>query len=338
VIKHAAAFAIPFFLWTIPANALRPVVPAKIALVTQEGVGYVTWSGTDVINAQVGRWDAPYPYPPGGPQPPVPGLEPEGFSTLNIDVDVNDGGYVTFRYKFKTYDAGIWDWLDIRLETPTGSIPIQANYGKPGDIYGNYWEGSSISFSRDISEWQNQRVRFVISVRQDGWGDQTQTEITGFQVTTCQTPPLTPIADFGPEAVEFEGRNTPYTAPDRFHLGTALACLQNAVPAASNPTLRSAYRPTGYQRHLREVWDTWGDINGRREPECRVLRQKVQREMGRNGHSLAFQPAVGSLHESGQAFDLSISGLSSAAIDAAADGCGLRRFSPRRDPNHFSPR
>ena len=54
-------------LWATPAHALRPVVPARIANVSQDGVGYVTWSGTDVINAQVGRWDTPYPYPPGGP-------------------------------------------------------------------------------------------------------------------------------------------------------------------------------------------------------------------------------------------------------------------------------
>ncbi len=267
----------------------------------------------------------------------MPSLEPLGFSALNIDIDVNDGGYVTFRYKFKTYDAGVYDWLDIRLETPAGSIPIEVNYGKPGGIYGNYWEGSSISFSRDISERRNQRVRFVVSVRQDGWGDQTQTEITGFQVTTCQTPPLTPVADFGPEAVEFENRTAPYTAPDRFHLGTALACLESGVAAAGGTSgLQSAYRPTGYQRHIREVWDTWKDIKNKTEPECRVLQQEVQKE--KNKHGLAYRPAVGSLHERGQAFDLRISGLSNSAIDSAADSCILRRFDPSGDPNHFSPR
>lgn len=323
------------FLCAAPAYALRPAVPATIANISQDGVGYVTWSGTDIVNAEIGRWDTPYPYPPGGPQPPVPGLEPLGYSTLNIDVDVNDGGYVTFRYRFLTYDAGIWDWLDIRLETPTGTETIQDHYGKPGNVFGNYWEGPTIAFSRDISEWRNQRVRFVIAVRQDAWGDQTQTRLYGFKVETCQVPPLTPLADFGPEAVEFENRTAPYTAPDRFHLGTEMACLQRQVAAGGGSSaLLSGYRPTGYQQHLREVWDTWREIRNKTEPECQVLRREVRAESNR--HSLAFQPAVGSLHETGSAFDLSISGLSAAAIDSAAAGCGLRRFSPLRDPNHFS--
>ena len=277
----------------------------------------------------------PTPYPPGGPQPRVPGLEPLGYSTLNIDVDVNDGGYVTFRYKFLTYDAGIWDWLDIRLETPTGSETIQDHYGKPGNLYGNYWVSSTISFSKDISEWRNQRVRFVISVRQDAWGDQTQTQLYNFKVDTCQVPPLTPVANFGPEAVEFEARTTPYTAPDRFQLGGELACLQNQVSVAGGSyALLSAYRPTAYQQHLREVWDTWLEIENETERECRVLRRQVQREMGR--HNLAYQPAVGSLHESGLAFDLTIGGLPDIDVDIAASTCGLYRFNPLGDPAHFN--
>ena len=131
----------------------------------------------------------------------------------------------------------------------------------------------------------------------------------------------------------------PYTAPDRFHLGGELVCLKNQVAATGGSyELLSAYRPTGYQRHLREVWDTWEKLQRHPEPECRVLRQKVQREIGMGRHNLGYRPTVGSLHERGLAFDLRISGLSGAAIDSAADGCILRRFSPQRDPNHFSPR
>lgn len=330
-------FAIPGLLWVVPAQALRPVVPATITSVSQDGVGYVTWSGTDVINAKIGRWDTPYPYPPGGPQPQVPGLEPGGASIFYIDIDVNDGGYISFRYQFRTYDAGIWDWLDIRLETPTGAIPIIGHYGKPGDTYGNYWEGAKISFSRDVSEWRNQRIRLVVSVQQDAWGDQTQGEVIGFRIDTCAVPPLTPIEDFGLEAVEFENRTDRWEIGPRFQLGTELSCLQRAITNAGgswNTQRGSAYRPTGYQQHMREVWDTWQEIRDRRESECRALRNVVQAESRK--HRMAYPPAVNSLHERGLAFDLPISNLADADIDVAASTCGLYRFDPVGDRFHFN--
>jgi hypothetical protein len=91
----------------------------------------------------------------------APGLQPTGYSSFAIDIDVNDGGLVTFRYLMQTYDAGRWDWYDILLETPTGTIPIVQRLGKPGNDYGSYWISPSIAISQSLNRWRNQRVRFV---------------------------------------------------------------------------------------------------------------------------------------------------------------------------------
>ncbi len=318
------------------AYALDPVVPAQIVSITEapDSVGYVTWSGSEIINAEVGRWDTPYPYPDTGQY--APGLQPTGRSTLHIDIDVNDGAYVTFRYLFQTYDAGIWDWYDLYMETPDGKVDIVTKLGKPGSQYGTYWKSAWISASQDLSKWRNQRVRFVISVMQDGWGDQSQGQVKGFRADTCPVPPLTPIDDFGQEAVEFENMSEPRWVVDgRFNLHTELACLEDEVSAASGNTAPiSAYRSTGYQQHLREVWDTWMQIEVNLNPECAVLREEVKTE--NDNHGLGFRPSVNSLHEYGLAFDLAIGGLDDIDIDIAAAPCGLYRFDPIGDPNHFN--
>jgi hypothetical protein len=170
------------------ALAQTPPVPARIVSVAPgaDSVGFATYSGTTNINAQIGRWDTPYPYPNTGEY--APGLQPTGNSTLNIDIDVNDGGIVTFRYDMRTYDAGIWDWYDIILETPTGSIQIADHLGKPGNDYGTYWESPNIPITQSLNKWRKQRVRFVFRVRQDGWGNQTQGTVTNFAVSTCDVP------------------------------------------------------------------------------------------------------------------------------------------------------
>src|SRR3989442_2271301 len=112
--------------------------PANLAVITsisQGGLGYVTYSGSSGgIDASIGRWDTPYPNGLNGD--PAPGLEPTGASILNIDVDVHDGGLASFSYKLKAWDAGRWDWLDISVQTPSGTVSIINHLGKPGGDYG----------------------------------------------------------------------------------------------------------------------------------------------------------------------------------------------------------
>lgn len=306
---------------------------AQIVAVTPGGVGYVTTaSGPTGLNAQIGRWDTPYPYPDTGE--PAPGLEPNGASTLAVDVDVNDGGLVSFSYKFMTYDAGVWDWLDIYLITPTGTISYVSHFGKPGSDYGTYWEGSRIVITQVLDDWRDQRVRFVFSVMQDGWGDQSYAMIDNFDVRTCQVPPLTPLTD--PAALAFEAGNTIDTAGLTPAMQTALSCLQQATTAAGGTlTVTSAYRPSAYQDHLREVWDRWNDLRNRREPECENLRNDVQGEFQRHGLLLTQRPAASSAHSTGDAFDANWTPRT-LDIDTLATNCGLRRPFAVTDPVHFT--
>lgn len=302
-------------------------------------VGYVTHSGTDVINAQVGRWDTPYPYPDTGEY--APGLQPTGYSTFAIDVDVNDGGLASFRYRMQTYDAGIWDWFDIFMETPTGTVPIIQHLGKPGSQYGTYWRSPTVTTSQALDAWRNQRVRFVFRVMQDGWGDQTVGELFGFSLNTCDVPPLTPLTD--PAAIEFENGNRIDTQNLTAATQAGLACMQNRVAALGGAmTLSSAYRPVAYQDHLREVWDTWDAVRNRQEAECRVVRDETQAEFQNHGLLLTQRPAAGSPnspHARGIAIDATLTGLPVGETrDTVAAFCGMYRPWSGNDPVHYQPR
>ncbi|MGZ8852708.1 MAG: hypothetical protein ACXW2X_04885 [Thermoanaerobaculia bacterium] len=155
---------------------------------------------TNGLNADIGRWDTAYPYGQNGP--PLDGAEPDGASQFYIDIDVNDGGIATFNYTFRTYDAGIWDWFDITVQTPAGTQSIVRNLGKPGSDYGTYFEGSMVPVSFQMNPYRDQHIRFVFSVVQDGWGDQTQASVLGFSLRTCAVPPLAPITDAAAQQFE----------------------------------------------------------------------------------------------------------------------------------------
>jgi hypothetical protein len=323
------------------AVSAAPAVPARIVSVgpTADSVGYVSSSGTDLIDAEIGRWDTPYPYPDTGQY--APGLEPSGFSGLAIDIDVNDGGLVTVRYQLMTYDAGIWDWFDIFLETPTGTIPIITHLGKPASAYGAFWESPSIAISQSLNQWRNQRVRFVFRVAQDGWGDQSVGMVRNFSVATCHVAPLSPITD--PVAQQFEAGNNVDTTDLNAATQTGLDCMQQRVAALGGSlTVNSAYRPVSYQAHLREVWDAWDALKNDQSPECQELKNIVQQEFQRHQLLLSQRPGApnpNSAHSTGNAIDANISSLPSGeTVDTVADYCSMQRPWPETDPVHFQPR
>ncbi|MCI0556122.1 MAG: hypothetical protein L0287_34710 [Anaerolineae bacterium] len=318
-----------------------PAVPAQILSInpTSDSVGYTTYSGTDSIDAQIGRWDTPYPYPDTGEY--APGLQPEGFSGLAIEIDVNDGGLATFRYHFKTYDAGIYDWYDIFMETPNGTRSIVSKLGKPGSQYGTYWESSTIAISESLNEFKNQRVKFVFKVMQDGWGDQSQGEVINFQLATCPIAPLTEMTD--PVALDFEAGNNINTENLNDLTSAGLTCMQNrCAQIGGSMTVTSAYRPVEYQNHLREVWDTWDALRNNQDPECTDLKDDVREEYSRHGLLDSQRPAAGNPnapHPSGNAFDARITGLpQDETVDTVASFCNMTRPWPVRDPVHYQPR
>jgi hypothetical protein len=326
-------------LLAAPAWA-APAVPAKIVFAgpAPNSVGYVTSSGDTQVNAQVGRWDTAYPNPSTGEY--APGLEPSGTSSFVIDVDVNDGGLATFRYVLQTYDAGIWDWFDIYMETPDGRISIASRLGKPGNAYGDYWESPTIPISQSLNKWRNQRVRFVFSVMQDGWGDQTVGKVINFALNTCATPPLTAITD--PVAQNFENGNNVDTAHLNAATSAGLGCMQGAVgQLGGSMTVSSAFRPVSYQGHLREVWDTWDALRNNTDPECQELKTQVRNEFTRHGLLLSQRPAApnpNAPHSLGNAFDATITRLpANNTVDTVAASCTMRRPWPVNDPVHYQP-
>lgn len=304
------------------------------------GVGYVTVQRTadDIIDAQIGRWDTPYPYPDTGER--APGLQPTGFSIFYVDVDVNDGGTAAFSYMMQTYDAGVWDWYDIFVETPNGQTNLVTRLGKPGRQYGSYWASRRIALSYPLDQWRNQRVRFIFRVQQDGWGDQTQGQVIRFALTECPVPSLTPITD--PAAISFEQGNRVLTDQLTPATQAGLACMRNRVAELEgNFELNSAYRPPAYQAHLQEVWDRWRLLRNNRNAQCATLREQVRYEMIDN-HNLVptIRPAAGNPnapHARGIAFDANITGLPPGeTVDTVANGCNMHRPHPT-DPPHYQP-
>lgn len=307
--------------------------PAKIVSVTPGGVGYVTTSQDSTgVNANIGRWDTPYTGGLNGP--PLPDVEPDGASTLSIVVDVNDGGLASFTYSLRSWDAGIYDWYDIYVLTPTGQVDLVTQLGTPGTDFGLYYDTQPISLSFSLNKWKNQQVTFVFSVQQDGYGDQTQGSVNGFAIRTCSVPPLMPITD--PAAIQFENGNTVDTADLQSNMQTALGCVQGAVHSAGGTvTVASAFRPPAYQQHLREVWDKWRLLRNNTDPECVDLKNEVQAEFQRHGLLLSQRPATASgAHTQGAAIDMR-SSLPLQQFLNLCNNCGLYRPFPATDPVHF---
>lgn len=185
-----------------------------------------------------------------------------------------------------------------------------------------------------LDRWRNQHVVFLFKVRQDGFGDQTQGEVIGFNLRTCSVPPLAPLTD--PLTEHFEAGNTVDTERLQPAMQTAVDCVQTAVAAAGgNVTVTSAYRPPSYQAHLREVWDKWRLLKDMREPECDELRTTVHNEFMAH-HLLSSQrpAAANGPHTQGMAIDMT-STLPTAEFLAHAASCGLTRPLPATDPVHF---
>jgi hypothetical protein len=284
------------------------------------------------VNGDIGRWDTPYTGGLDGP--PAEGVEPNGQSLLYIDVDVNDGGLASFNYQLKTWDGGIWDWYDISMETPSSTVKLVNHLGMPGNDYGVYFETPPVALKQSLDKYKNQHVRFVFSVQQDGYGDQTLGKVTEFALRSCSVPPLTPITD--PIAQRFENGDTVDTDDLLQNMQDALSCAEGSVATANGTiTISSAYRPPEYQQHLRDVWDWWRLLQIHPEEECNDLRTKVQVEFQRHGLLLSQRPATaGGPHTRGAAIDMR-SSLSSQQFLSLTQQCGLIRPLPVADPVHF---
>jgi hypothetical protein len=155
------------------------------------------------------------------------------------------------------------------------------------------------------------------------------------QVRPPCPPGLSLITD--PDAKAFEEGRTINTVRLTSKMQTALACLREKVEEADGAfTLTSAYRPPQYQKHLREVWDSWMELRNNLELICNDLRESVRLEFNKHGLLLTQRPASpNGPHTMGQAFDAVINLPAGEDVDILADQCELIRPLPQTDPVHF---
>jgi D-alanyl-D-alanine dipeptidase len=161
----------------------------------------------------------------------------------------------------------------------------------------------------------------------------------------CKVEPLPELRD--PEVVAFEMNAE--TAPAdvdglRPDAAQALDTLKEMVTSAGGTfALKSAYRPSAYQAHLREVWVKWvKQLRNNRSTGCRALREEVGAEFARHQLLVRQQPVPASDHELGLAFDAAVAMPRGArlngkrvTVDKLAALAGIKRPDIRRDPVHF---
>lgn len=144
-----------------------------------------------------------------------------------------------------------------------------------------------------------------------------------------------------PDALSFENGNRVRKDKLTPEYQTKLTCIVNKVTAAgAKSTLTSAWRPSQYQRHLKEIVTKDQLLTPsflEENQACRPLRGTVTAEMSK--HGLKPRQPVGapglSKHESGQAFDLTPSGLTNAQYQIILDACGAVNSAVKSEPWHI---
>jgi len=156
----------------------------------------------------------------------------------------------------------------------------------------------------------------------------------------CSIAPLAAIED--PRALDMESVSTLNLEGLTPGASRALARFEKIVEARGGQfTLTSAYRPSTYQAHLRDVWHKWMDeLRDNQDPSCVELKAEVGNEFVRHGLLPTQHPVEVSDHTLGIGFDAAV--LFPAArkrrrisLDRLARLAGVSRPDIRRDPVHF---
>jgi hypothetical protein len=158
----------------------------------------------------------------------------------------------------------------------------------------------------------------------------------------CLVEPLSAIEDtkaltfeesVGTSAIVNLDGLTPTTA-------SALSRFERIVNSAGGTlALTSAFRPSGYQEHLQEVWDKWmGELRHNSDDECQSLKADVRDEFERHQLLESQRPATFSDHTLGIGIDAAVilpKRRRRSGIDRLARKAGFLRPDARRDPVHF---
>ena len=160
----------------------------------------------------------------------------------------------------------------------------------------------------------------------------------------CSVAPLKPIDEAAARQLEAStGSNIVDVADMIPAAARALDRFESKVASVGGTmTLKSAYRPAAYQKHLQNVWYKWmGELKNNHGPACQVLRTQVQEEFVRHRLIETQHPVAVSDHTRGLAFDATVDLPATAKIgrrltlDRLARLAGLWRPAIAADPVHF---
>jgi D-alanyl-D-alanine dipeptidase len=160
----------------------------------------------------------------------------------------------------------------------------------------------------------------------------------------CSVAPLKPIDEAAAQQLEAStGSNIVDVADMIPAAARALNRFESKVASVGGTmTLKSAYRPAAYQKHLRDVWYKWmGELKDNQHPACQVLRTQVQEEFVRHRLIGTQHPVAASDHTRGLAFDATVDLPANAKVgrlltlDRLARMAGLLRPAIAADPVHF---
>jgi hypothetical protein len=162
----------------------------------------------------------------------------------------------------------------------------------------------------------------------------------------CPVEPLHAIEDAEALTMETTGAGSTLNLDGlTTHTSRALTRFQTLVERNGGSfTLTSAYRPSAYQSHLRDVWFKWMfELRDNQDPSCMELKAEVGNEFVRHSLLMTQYPVSVSDHTLGIAFDAAISFPAAAkrakrrrvALDRLARLSGVQRPDVRRDPVHF---
>jgi hypothetical protein len=162
----------------------------------------------------------------------------------------------------------------------------------------------------------------------------------------CRVAPLQAIEDAEALTMENAGAGSNLNLDGLTpHTTRALTRFQTSIERQGGSfTLTSAYRPSAYQSHLRDVWFKWMfELRDNHDPSCMELKAEVGNEFARHSLLTTQYPVAVSDHTLGIAFDAAISFPAAAkrakrrrvALDRLARLSGVQRPDVRRDPVHF---
>lgn len=200
------------FAFVGAANADPPVTGSSITNVTGVGscVDTGTWSATSLTGANVGCWTGGF------------GFEPTETASISVDIAVGDTGDLSFAWGWQTTDVCTYDWSDVSLITPDGTISL-AHGCACGCSSGVATGGATIE--QNLVAWAHQTVTLVVTAHQDGYGDQFRVTIDNTSLTDVIPPAITApnlivrVPVVGPVSVTF-----PTTAVDGVDGTVPLTC------------------------------------------------------------------------------------------------------------------